>query len=420
VGSGLCGLEFERVPSNFVGELLGLGEETRGLKLPLTREERALVDVAEIFAKDTIAPIAERLEREKSPLPAPVIAEWVGCGLNGMQVSPERGGAGASFFAKVAVAEAIARSCFPCAFALINMQGSVTRIEREGTAEQVERYLPNLMNGSLICAPSLSEPGAGSDFAAITTLATKVPGGWEITGEKAWITNGAIAKLLVMYAQTEPGSGGNGIASFIVDLEAPGIDKSPPYQLTGGAAIGASAIRLNRVKVCDRDLFAPPGQAFKRALKGISGARTYVAAMTCAVVERALRTAVDYAVERESFGRPLIDHQGLRWSLVDVATRLEAARLLTLQAAHVVARDLDAQVEAALAKKFSAEIATQSVTACMQAMGAVGLFPQYGYDRLLTSARISAYVDGTTEMQNERIGAALLKRYGRVPSFSSR
>ena len=168
----MCGLGFERAPSNFVEELLDLGEETRGLKLPLTREERALVDVAEIFAKDTIAPIAERLEQEKSPLPAPVIAEWVRCGLNGMQVSPERGGAGASFFAKVAIAEAIARTCFPCAFALINMQGSVTRIEREGTAEQVERYLPNLMNGSLICAPSLSEPGAGSDFAAIKTLTT--------------------------------------------------------------------------------------------------------------------------------------------------------------------------------------------------------------------------------------------------------
>src|ERR1700722_19051702 len=129
-----------------------------------------------------IAPIAERLEREKSALSAGVVAEWIGLGLNGMQVSPERGGAGASFFAKVAVAEAIARACFPCAFALINMQGAVTRIEREATAEQVERYLPNLMNGSLICAPSLSEPRAGSDFAAITTFLTKVPGGWEITG----------------------------------------------------------------------------------------------------------------------------------------------------------------------------------------------------------------------------------------------
>ena len=155
---------------------LDLVEEIRGLKLPLTREEHALVDVAERFAKGTIAPIAERLEREKSPLPAPVIAEWVRCGLNGMQVSLERGGAGASFFAKVAVAETIARSCFPCAFALINMQGSVTRCEREGTAEQIERELPNLMNGSLMCAPSLSEPGQEATLAAITTLATKVPG----------------------------------------------------------------------------------------------------------------------------------------------------------------------------------------------------------------------------------------------------
>ena len=137
-----------------------------------------------------IAPITERLEREKSALPAGVVAEWIRLGLNGMQVSPERGGAGASFFAKVAVAEAIARACFPCAFALINMQGAVTRIEREGTAEQIARYLPGLMKGSLICAPSLSEPEAGSDFGAIRTLATRVPGGWEITGEKAWVTWG--------------------------------------------------------------------------------------------------------------------------------------------------------------------------------------------------------------------------------------
>ena len=178
------------------------------LELPLTGAERALVDVAEKFAEDTIAPIAERLEQYRSPLPAAVIGEWISRGLNGMQISPGRGGAGASFFAKIAVAETIARSCFPCAFALINLQGAVTRIEREGTAEQIARYLPGLMNGSLVCAPSLTEPEAGSDFAVIRTLATKVPGGWEVTGEKAWITNGAIANLLVMYAQTEPAPAG--------------------------------------------------------------------------------------------------------------------------------------------------------------------------------------------------------------------
>jgi alkylation response protein AidB-like acyl-CoA dehydrogenase len=384
------------------------------LALPLTPAERSFVTVAVRFANDMIAPIAESLEREKSALPASVVAEWIRLGLNGMQVSPGRGGAGASFFAKVAVAEAIARACFPCAFALINMQGAVTRIEHEGTAEQIARYLPGLMKGSLICAPSLSEPEAGSDFGAIRTLATKVPGGWEISGEKAWVTNGAIANLLVMYAQTEPGAGGKGIASFIVDLQSTGIEKFPPYELVGGAAIGACGVRLQRVRVADRDLFAPPGQAFKRALHSISAARVYVSAMACAVVET-LRTAVAYAAERQSFGRPLLDHQGLRWSLVDVAADLEAARLLTLQGAHAVARGVDAQVEAALAKKVSAEMAARSVIACMQSMGAVGLFPHYGFGRLMTSARIAAYVDGTTEMQNERIGAALFKRYGSLP-----
>jgi alkylation response protein AidB-like acyl-CoA dehydrogenase len=384
------------------------------LALPLTPAERSFVTVAVRFANDMIAPIAESLEREKSALPASVVAEWIRLGLNGMQVSPGRGGAGASFFAKVAVAEAISRACFPCAFALINMQGAVTRIEREGTAEQIARYLPGLMKGSLIWAPSLSEPEAGSDFGAIRTLATKVLGGWEISGEKAWVTNGAIANLLVMYAQTEPGAGGKGIASFIVDLQTAGIEKFPPYELVGGAAIGACGVRLQRVRVADRDLFAPPGQAFKRALHSISAARVYVSAMACAVVET-LRTAVAYAAERQSFGRPLLDHQGLRWSLVDVAADLEAARLLTLQGAHAVARGVDAQVEAALAKKVSAEMAARSVIACMQSMGAVGLFPHYGFGRLMTSARIAAYVDGTTEMQNERIGAALFKRYGSLP-----
>jgi alkylation response protein AidB-like acyl-CoA dehydrogenase len=179
-----------------------------------------------------------------------------------------------------------------------------------------------------------------------------------------------------------------------------------------GAAIGACGVRLDRVRVAERDLFAPPGQAFKLALQGISAARVYVSAMACAVVETALQTAVAYAAERHSFARPLLDHQGLRWSLVDVAADLEAARLLTLQGAHAVARGDDAQIEAALAKKVSAEMAARSVTACMQAMGAVGLLPQYGFGRLMTSARIAAYVDGMTEMQNERIGAALFKRYG--------
>jgi alkylation response protein AidB-like acyl-CoA dehydrogenase len=381
-------------------------------ELPLTPAEQDLVATAAAFTSRVIAPQAAGWDASGTALPRDVVQDWADLGLNRIQISRERGGHGASYFTKIAIAETLARSCMASAFALNLIQGSVTRMEREGSPEQSARYLPDLMAGRLICAPSLTEPGAGSDFAAITTRATKVPGGWVLEGEKAWVTTGAIADMLVMYAQTEPGAGAAGIASFLVDLHAPGVTRLPPYDLIGGAAFGAAGIRLEGVRVPDVDLFAPPGQAFKRALRGITGARVHVAAMVCATVETALRTAVDYAASRHSFGKPLLKHQGLRWQLADVATELEAARLLTYRAVHIIAGGGDAQVEAAFAKKYAAEMATRSVAACMQAMGAAGLRPDHGLGRHMASARIAAYVDGTTEIQTERIGAALLARYG--------
>jgi alkylation response protein AidB-like acyl-CoA dehydrogenase len=381
-------------------------------QLRLNDHERALVETAATFTARMITPHAAAWDRAGSPLPRAVVREWASLGLNALQVSPERGGAGASFFAKIAVAEAMARVCMASAFALNNIQGSVTRLEREGSPDQIARYLPALMRGELICAPSLSEPGAGSDFAAIATRATRAAGGWRLEGEKAWVTNGAIADLLVMYAQTEPGTGAKGIASFLVDLHAQGITRMPPDALIGGGAIGAASVRLDGVFVPDADLFAPPGQAFKRALRGITGARAHVAAMVCATVETALGIAVRHAAARRSFGRTLLEHQGLRWHLVDVATELEAARMLTYRAAHIIAAGGDAQVEAAMAKKYAAEMATRGIAACMQAMGAEGLRPEHGLGRHLASARIAAIVDGTTEMMSERIGVALVARYG--------
>jgi len=379
--------------------------------LKLTEAERRLVDRASAFTAQVIAPSITHWEANRSPLPREVVREWSSLGLNALQVPGAHGGHDASFHCKIAVAEALARVDLACAFALINIQGSVTRMVREGSPEQIARLLPGLMSGEIICAPSLTEPGAGSDFAAITTHARKVAGGWEITGEKAWVTNGAIADLLVMYAQTEPGSGADGIASFLIDLRAPGIERLPPYAMMGGHMIGAAGIRLTKVAVSDNDLFAPPGQAFKRALRGITAARTHVAAMACAMVDSALGLAIAYASRRQSFGRPLLRHQGLRWQLVDVATELEAARLLTYRATQTIADGNDAQIEAAFAKKFAAEMAIRGIAACMQAMGAEGLLDKHPLARHMASARIAAYVDGTTEIQNERIGAALVRRY---------
>ena len=381
-------------------------------RLPLNERERDLVATAAAFARRSLAPHAATWEVERRPLPRPVFQEWARLGLMTLQVSPEAGGQGASFFCKVAIAEELARTCMPSCFALINAQGSVTRMEREGKPDQQRRYLPRLMTGEIICAPSMTEPGAGSDFAALATTAVKVPGGWRLDGAKAWVTNGTHADLVVLYAQTEPGSGASGIASFFVDLGGRGVTREPAYRLCGGHAVGAAAIGLRDVFVPDEDLLAPAGKAFKSALTTVSAARTHVSAMACGIVAGALERAVGYAHERQSFGRPLIKHQGLRWSLADVATELEAARSLTYRAAHVIARGDDATLAAAQAKHYSAEMAVRSVKACMQAMGAAGLGEEEPFGRYLSSALLTCYADGTTQMQQERIGALLGQHYG--------
>ena len=386
--------------------------ERTGIGVPLGEHEAALVESAAAFTRRSIAPFATQWDSARRPLPREVFGDWAECGLMSLQLSPAAGGPGASFFCKVAVAETIARSCMPSAFALINAQGSVTRMEREGTPDQVRRYLPQLKTGERICAPAMTEPEVGSDFAAIATSADKVPGGWRLNGTKAWVTNGTHVDLLVVYAQTDSGSARAGIASFIVDCHAEGVVREPAYRLTGGHVIGASEIRLDDVFVPDDDLLAPAGQAFKAALRTVSAARTHVAAMACGIVANSLERAVAFAHRRHSFGRLLIKHQGLRWSLADVATNLEAARGLVRRAADLVERGEDATLAAAQAKRYAAEMAVRSVGSCMQAMGAIGLREDEPFARHLASARIACYVDGTTEMQRDRIGFMLGDHYG--------
>lgn len=371
----------------------------------------ALVERAAAFAERAIAPHAAGWDAAGAALPRAVVDEYAALGLAALQVSVLNGGQGAGYRTKLRVAEAIAVHCFASAFALNNLQGSVTRMEREGSPGQVGRYLSGLVSGRIVCSPSLSEPGAGSDFAAITTRASRTGGGWVLDGEKAWVTNGVFADQLILYAQTDAAAGHRGIASFVVDLHAAGIERLAPERLMGGGAIGACGIRLTGVRVLDDDLFAAPGEAFKRGLRGITGARIHVAAMINATVGASLVLAVRHARSRRTFGQALIGHQGLRWQLVDVAAALEASRLLVDRAAGLVEAGEDAQFEAAVAKKHAAEMATGAVAACMQVLGAEGLRSEHPLGRHLAAARIAAYVDGTTEMMNERIGAALESRY---------
>jgi alkylation response protein AidB-like acyl-CoA dehydrogenase len=381
------------------------------MEMNLTGEEAKLIDAARDFRDRTVASNAARWERERR-LPTEALREAAMLGLTGIEVPRELGGQGARFSVKVRIADELSEACMAFAFSLLNTQNMAAKIARSGKPALCERYLPSLLRAERIGATALTEPGAGSDFAAIQTRAEKVPGGWRLNGEKAWITNAAAADLILTYAQTDPELGGRGIAGFLVDASRPGFARRPPFALMGGHAIGTGGFALENYFVGDEEVLHAAGQGFKEALRLINGARTYVAAMCCGMLAGALKTALRYGVERHAFGKPLIEHQGLKWKLADVATDLEAARLLAYKAAAVIDAGGDAMLAAAQAKQFAGRIIVERLSDCMQAMGAEGLREEYPIGRHIASGRIANYVDGTTEMQSERIGAVLLTAYG--------
>ena len=180
----------------------------------------------------------------------------------------------------------------------------------------------------------------------------------------------------------------------------------------GGHAIGAGGFALRDYFAPDDDMLAPPGEAFKLAMKGVNGARVYVAAMCAGLLASALETALGYAAGREAFGKSLLEHQGLNWSLGDVANDLEALRGLVAHAGGLIDRGEDAVMAAAHAKKFAGRVTLPRLADCIQAMGAAGLREEHGLHRHIACAKLGAYTDGSTEMMNERIGAGLLKSYG--------
>jgi alkylation response protein AidB-like acyl-CoA dehydrogenase len=239
----------------------------------LEREEQAILDRAIAFGRDEVAPDAASWERERR-FPLDTLRSAAALGLAGIEVPKAHGGLGGSFVLKTRIAEELAKHSMGFAFSLINTQNVATRIALQGSEAQRRRLLPALLRAERIGGTSLTEPGAGSDFPAIATTARRTADGWVLNGEKAWLTNAAAADIVLVYAQTEPGSGAKGIACFLVEGGRAGFERLPPYGLMGGHAIGAGGIRLTDCLVAEEDLFQPPGEAFKRALAGINGART--------------------------------------------------------------------------------------------------------------------------------------------------
>ena len=366
--------------------------------------EHELISNARSFVANEVAP---RFAAGEAPrFDAALNIAAAAAGLFGFQVPPAFGGAGASFTIKARIAEILAGADFGLAMSLINTQNVANHLARSADAAIARRYVPDLVAGRKSACTALTEPGAGSDFAAIKTTATPVDGNWRLDGAKAWIINALHAEVLLVYAQTRPDSGAAGIAAFVVDANRAGFARGAP--MTGALpAMGTGSFRLaGYVAAADEMLFAP-GQAFKRAMTSINGARIYVAAMCCGMVDAALTIAANYGRKRSTFGQILFDHQGWRWSLADAAVDLEAARLMVADAVGKLDAGADVQGAAARAKVFATRMAQRHLGALLHAMGAEGLRDCQPFLRHIEGAQAAAFTDGSTEMLLERIAREL-------------
>lgn len=381
----------------------------------LDAETRDFVDRARRFARSFIGPQAKGWEYSRRP---PVEALRQACreGFAGVELPRSWGGLGLSFSAKMRMAEEFSKHDLAFTFSLIQHHNALVRVAESGNSEVARELVPRMLSGESIGCTAMTEPSAGSDFAAITTKAVRVTNGWRLSGNKAWISNAATADVLLTYAQTDPALGNQGIACFIVRSDTPGFSREPAYELHGAHAIGVGGYALADYPVPETMTLYAPGEGFQSAMQGVNRARVHVAAMNAGLLDASLTTAIAYCEQRKAFGSSLIGFQGLRWSLVDVAVTLDAIRLLAYRGARLIDAGANAQEAAAMAKKFSNDRTLGGVETCIQAMGANGLRADHALCRHLVAAKLLAYTDGTTEMMNERIAHLLRKRLANANS----
>ena len=273
----------------------------------------AAIETARDFARSVVAPQAAPWQNERR-YPLEAIRQACRAGLAEIELAAAHGGKALGFATKLRAFEAIAAVDFAFAFALINQHNATTRIARDMDGRPaIAELVAAMRRGETIGCTALTEPSAGSDFAAIKTSATKDGDGWRLNGAKAWITNAAVCDVAICYAQTEPGSGWRGIGAFLIRADRPGFLREQPFDIAGGMAIGVGGFRLENYRAEGHELMQPPGAGFKSAMTGINGARTYVAGMACAMLQAGLTIAARYGAERDLFGKKLIDTLPARW-----------------------------------------------------------------------------------------------------------
>lgn len=373
----------------------------------ITSEEQDILSAVKAWAKEFVAPRAEAWERNRV-CARDAFESAADAGLTGLFVGRDHGGSGLGAVAYSRVFEEIAAIDMGVAFMLTVHNNYGVSIANHATGPHRDGWLADAMAGRTLGGFGLTEPNVGSDAAHISTTATRVDGGWKLDGVKAWVSSGVELDMIAVYATTDATLGHRGIAAFLVPSDSEGFIVEEPYHLLGAHSLGTTSIRFEGCLVPDEAMFIPPGRGFSAALAGIDMARVIVGAMSCGMMRTALDAATARVKGRDAFGGRLADLQNTRFVLADVATDLEAARLLTYRAARMMQDGEDASIAAAHAKKFATRAAERRIADCMQVMGAESTKHDSALPRHLAASRLTNYMDGATEIQNVVISRALL------------
>jgi alkylation response protein AidB-like acyl-CoA dehydrogenase len=380
----------------------------------LTPEQREIQVLARELAEAEIVPNAPSWDREHR-FPKELYPKLAELGLMGVCVPEEHGGAGADFLSYILVLEELSRADAGVGVTVaVHTSATTLPILMFGTDEQRSRFVPPLARGELIGAFALTESGSGSDAGSLRTRAEPAGDGWTITGAKQWITNGSVADTFVLFARTDASTAGaRGISCFVLDREHVRVTREE--EKLGLNSSTTSDLALEGAHVTRDRLLHDQDRGFRVAMSTLDGGRIGIAAQALGIAQAAYDVARAYALEREQFGRRIADFQAIQWKLADMATELDAARMLVYRAAWLKQQGRPHSAEGAKAKLYASEMARRQTAEAIQVLGGYGYTKEFPVERYYRDAKVTEIYDGTSEIQRLVIARSILGRQLREP-----
>jgi len=375
----------------------------------LSSEQILIKEAARNFAKQVLLPtVLERDEHQK--FPKEEIKALAELGFMGMMVAPEFGGSGLDTLSYVLAIEELSK-IDASASVIMSVNNSLVcwGLEKYGSQEQKEKYLPSLTNGDKIGAFCLSEPEAGSDATSQKTTAIDHGDHYIINGTKNWITSGGNASVYLVIAQTDIEKGHKGINAFIVDGGTPGFTVGPKENKLGIRSSDTHTLQFNEMRVPKENRIGADGFGFTFAMKTLAGGRIGIAAQALGIAAGAYELALGYAKQREAFGKPISQHQAIAFKLAQMHTKIEAARQLVYKAAWEKDQGINYDLSGAMAKLYASEVAMDVSVEAVQVFGGNGFVKEYHVERMMRDAKITQIYEGTSEIQQLVISRAILK-----------